>query len=159
MKKLELNHCGVQQVEIQGVSKSRRKVMITVDSGAAESVTSEQNLPEIPTRPSARSRGGVEHVNANGSTMPNRGEKLVPVKIRGRGQCALKLQVTDAQRTLSSVSKVCDGGHEVVFRSDGGFIRHVETNRKVGEFQRVNGVYRMEVEVEEDATAGFSWPE
>ena len=57
--------------------------MITVDSGAAESVTSEQNFPEIPTRPSARSRGGVEHENANGSTMPNRGEKLVPVKIRG----------------------------------------------------------------------------
>ena len=66
MKKLELNHCGVQQVEIQGVSKSRRKMMITVDSGAAESVTSEQNFSEIPTRPSARTRGGVEYVNANG---------------------------------------------------------------------------------------------
>ena len=89
MKKLELNYCGVQQVEIQGVSKSRRKVMITIDSGAAESVTSEQNFPEIPTLPSARSKGGVEYVNANGSTMPNRGEKLVPVKIRG-GHCALK---------------------------------------------------------------------
>ena len=68
--------------------------------------------------------------------MPNRGEKLVPVKIRGGGHCALKLQVTDAQRTLLSVSNVCDGGHEVVFRSDGGFIRHVESNRKIGEFQR-----------------------
>ena len=54
------------------------------------------------------------------------------------------------------MSKVCDGGHEVVFRSDGGSIRHVEINRKIGEFQRV---YRMEVEVEEDATAGFSWLE
>ena len=51
----------------------------------------------------ARSRGGVEYVNANGSTMPNRGDKLVPVKIRGGGQCAQKLQVTDAQRTLLSV--------------------------------------------------------
>ena len=38
--------------------------MITVDSGAAESVTSEQNFSEIPTRPSARSRGGVEYVNS-----------------------------------------------------------------------------------------------
>ena len=45
------------------------------------------------------------------------------------------------------------------FQSDGGFIRHVETNRKIGKFQRANGVYRMEVEVEEDATSGFSWPE
>ena len=76
MKKLELNHCGVQQVEIQGASKSRRKVMITVDSGAAESVTSEQNLSEIPTRPSARSRGGVENENANGSTMPKSSGKV-----------------------------------------------------------------------------------
>ena len=67
--------------------------------------------------------------------------------------------MTDAQRTLLSVSKVCDGGHEVVFRSDGEFIRHVETNRKIGEFQRVNGVYRMELEVEVDATGGFRWPE
>ena len=59
----------------------------------------------------------------------------MPVKIRGRGHCALKLQLIDAQRTLLSASKVCDGRHEVVFRSDGGFIRHVETKRKIGEFQ------------------------
>ena len=77
MKKLELKYCGVRQVEIQGVRKSRRKVMITVDSGA-ESVTSEQNFPEIPTRPSSRSRGGVEYVNAKGSTMPNRGKSWCP---------------------------------------------------------------------------------
>ena len=47
----------------------------------------------------------------------------------------------------------------MVFRSDGGFTRHVDPNRKIGEFKRVNGVYTMEVEVEDDATAGFSWPE
>ena len=91
--------------------------------------------------------------------MPNREEKLVPVKIRGGGDCALRLQVTDVQRTLLSVSKVCDGGHEVVFRSDGGFIRHILTNKKVGEFQRVNGVYRMEAEMEESVETGFNRPE
>ena len=144
-------------MEIQ-VSKSRRKVMIAVDSGAAVGHQRRKLSRDPPTRPSARSRGGVQYVNANGSKMPSRGEKLVPVNIGGGDHCALKLQVTDAQRTLLSVSKVCDGGHEVVFRSDGGFIRYVETNRKIGEFQRVIGVYRMEVEVEEDATAGFSWP-
>ena len=37
-----------------------------------------------------------------------------------------------------------------MFRSDGGFTRHVETNRKIGEFQRGNGVYRMEVEVDDE---------
>ena len=153
MKKLELIYCGVQQ------SGDPRRQQNQKEVDDYRRLTSEQNFPEIPTRPSPRSRGGVEYVNANGSTLPNRGEKLVLVKIRGGGHCALKLQVTDAQRTLLSVSKVCDGGHEVVFRSDGGFIRHVETNRKIGKFQRVNGVYRMEVEVEEDATAGFSWAE
>ena len=83
----------------------------------------------------------------------------MPVKIRGGGDCALRLQVTDVQRTLLSVSKVCDGGHEVVFRSDGGFIRHILTNKKVGEFQRVNGVYRMEAEMEESVETGFNRPE
>ena len=86
---------------------------------------------------------------------------MVPVRFLGNeGRAALKLQVTDVQRTLLSVSKICDSGHEVVFRSDGGYIRDVRTNTKVADFQRANGVYRLEAELDKGATSsGFSRPE
>ena len=160
-KRKEINYCGTtEQVPVLGVARPNRRVSITIDSGAAESVTNEKHFPEVQTVESDGSRRGVEYVNANGSTMPNRGQKVVPVKLSGGGTpVALRLQVTDVQRTLLSVSKVCDSGHEVTFRKDGGDIKHVETNTVVARFQRVNGVYRMDAEVEDDQTSGFSRPE
>ena len=84
----------------------------------------------------------------------------MPVRLSGgNAPAALRLQVTDVQRTLLSVSKVCDAGHEVTFRKDGGDIRHVETGELVARFKRENGVYRMEAEIDADNTSGFSRPE
>ena len=91
-----------------------QKLVITIDSGAAESVINEEHAPSIQTTPSEGSRSGVEYVNANGATMPNRGEKHIPVRTESGVGCTLRMQVTDVKRTLLSVGRVCDMGHEVV---------------------------------------------
>lgn len=93
---------------------------------------------------------------ANGTTMPNKGEKAVTFQTREGHHCLLKMQVTDVQKPLLSVSRVCDSGHRVVFHSQGGYIQH-ETTGQVTHFYRDNNVYRMEVMPMECPTSGFTW--
>ena len=138
------------------IEPDKTKLAITIDSGAAESVINENHAPMIKTRASEGSRRGIEYVNANGATMPNRGEKLMPVKAENGLECLLRMQITDVKRALLSVAKVCDSGHEVTFRKDGGCITHLESG-KTFNFMRVDGVYRMEMDVMSDA--GFTRPE
>ena len=140
----------INSMEGQNIKPDKTKLTITIDSGAAESVINEEHAPMIKTRPSEGSRRGIEYVNANGATMPNRGEKLMPVKAENGLECSVRMQVTDVKRALLSVAKVCDSGHEVTFRKDGGCITHMETG-KTFNFMRADGVYRMEVDVMRDA--------
>ena len=146
----------VNSMEEQQQKKQAKKLVITIDSGAAESVINEEHAPMIQTTPSQGSRSGVEYVNANGATMPNRGEKYIPIKTENGSECTVRMQVTDVKRTLLSVGRVCDTGHEVIFHKNGGFIRDVKTG-KTFDFKRVAGVYRMEVDIDEAQV--FSGPE
>ena len=94
-------------------------------------------------------------MNANGTTVPNRGEKILQVILNNGEACSLRMQITDVHRALRSVSRVCDSGHSATSRK-GGTIKHTESD---GEFHfgRVNGVYRMEVELA-NPSSGFSRP-
>ena len=137
--------------------REKRKLTITIDSGAAESVVNERTVPQVPTVPSMGSTAGVQYVNANGSRMPNRGEKRVPVLMGDGTPLGLKLQVTDVHRTLLSVGKVCDTGHRVVFEEWGGYIENIATGQQF-KFDRRDGVYRMDVELDEES-AVFNGPQ
>ena len=57
-------------------------------------------------------------MNANGTTMPDRGEKILPVILNNGEECNLRMQITDVHRALHGVSRVCDSGHTVTFRKD-----------------------------------------
>ena len=147
--------------EINVMENNSRKLVLTIDSGASENVIGMHAVPECPTRPSAGSRAGVTYVAANGMQMPNRGEKRVRVKTKEGCCCELKMQVTDVRKPLMSVSKICDAGHRVTFTSTGGEIMEMGTG-KVTKFDRVDDVYRLEVELPEaevygaKAAEGFS---
>ena len=52
-------------------------------------------------------------------------------------------QVADVNRILASVGQICDGGDEVLFRYDGGEIRHLKSG-KVTAFRRIGDVYAMD---------------
>ena len=135
--------------EINGMEDSRRKLVLTIDSGASENVIGQDAVPGCPTRPSVGSRAGVTYVAANSTQMPNRGEKRVNVRTKEGCCCELKMQVTDVRKPLMSVSKICDAGHRVTFWSTGGEIVESESG-KVTKFDRVDDVYQLEVELPSD---------
>ena len=69
--------------------------------------------------------------------MPNRGEKEVRVITEEGNKCTLKMQVMDVTKALMSVARISDIGHTVVFRKDGGEIKHDETGQ-ITKFQRID---------------------
>ena len=81
--------------------------------------------------------------------MPNRGEKDVKVTTEEGHRCVLKMQVTDVQKPLMSVARICDAGHKVTFTEAGGIIEHEATGQRT-KFQRVDNVYRLKVGVAEE---------
>ena len=57
-------------------SEQYELIEVTVDSGAAEAVTSPEVLNQWPTLPTESSRNGEQFVAANGSVIENEGERF-----------------------------------------------------------------------------------
>ena len=87
--------------------------------------------------------------------MPNRGEKDVKVTTEEGHRCVLKMQVTDVQKPLMSVARICGAGHQVTFTKVGGIIKHEATAQRT-KFQRVDNVYPLKVGVAEEKSV-FRW--
>ena len=85
----------------------------------------------------------MKYVTANGSVMANQGEKDLRVITEEGHRCTLRMQVTDVQKPLMSVARICDAGHRVTFTRDGGVIES-ETGVKT-HFIRIDNVYRLRV--------------
>ena len=83
--------------------------------------------------------------------MNNNGKKDVKVRTKEGHKCVMKMQVTDVQKPLMSVSRICDVDYRAVFLRDGGHIKHEKTGQRT-EFARVDNVYRLNVQCER----GFS---
>ena len=117
---------------------------ITVDSGASENVISPKLAPQFRVKPSKGSAGGLKYVTANGGVMANQGEKDLRVITEEGHRCTLRMQVTDVQKPLMSVARICDAGHRVTFTKSGGTIENVNSGVKT-HFNRVDNVYRLRV--------------
>ena len=145
-RKVEIGSVGVcQKTEISHVAKEDH-MDLTIDSGAGENVMPGYMAPYTPVTESKES--GVMYTAAGGDMMPNRGCKRVKVTTKEGQLRTMNMQITDVNRALMSVAKICDAGHTVTFNSDGGVIR----NKKTGEetkFRRENNVYRMTVKLNE----------
>ena len=144
----------LNNVEVNTVHEKSdpNELTITIDSGASENVISEEFALQVKVRASQGSREGVRYVTANGGTMSNRGDKHIHVLTTEGHKCVLNMQVTDVKKPLMSVARICDAGHEVVFQSGGGYIKHTGSGQ-ITKFNRVDNVYRLKVSV---AQPGFS---
>ena len=144
--KVELGAVGIRKcTEISHVLPADQ-MELTIDSGAGENVMPEYMAPSTPVQESKEA--GVLYTAANGDTMPNRGCKRVKITTKEGQLRTMNMQVTDVNRALMSVAKICDAGHTVTFTNEGGVIR----NNKSGEetkFRRENNVYRMRVKINE----------
>ena len=121
---------------------------LTIDSGAGENVMPEHIAPKTPTQYSSEQAAGVVYTAANGETMPNKGKKVLQVITREGQRKAMNMQVTDVHKPLMSVAKICDAGHTVVFKPDGGYIHNTHTGEHT-HFRRENNVYRLTVKLHE----------
>ena len=109
--------CG--ELYLCPVEVSPKRGKITVDSGAAESVWPDGLLPEVETRPSAGSKKGVNYIAANGSRMPNMGEKKVKFKTKDGINSNITFQATKVKKLLAAVSRITEKGNWVCFGPHG----------------------------------------
>ena len=124
-----------------------RVVEMTIDSGAAETVTSEEEIPEYPTiQPSGPERE-TQYVLPDGGMVKNKGEKHVEITTGEGAKCTVRMQVTQVRKSLMSVSKVCDAGHRVIFERNGGYIEHEASGQRTA-FDRKGGVYALMVNLD-----------
>ena len=121
---------------------------LTIDSGAGENVMSEQMAPQVPVQYSSEQDAGVVYVAANGDTMANRGTKVLNVCTKEGQLKRMNMQITDVNKALMSVAKICDAGHTVVFRKDGEVIQNNSSGEDT-QFRRENNVYRLRVKLPE----------
>jgi hypothetical protein len=138
---LEISHVDEQQ------GHSRQMMSLTMDSGAAETVTNQAEAPEYDVLVPHGPERNTQYILPSGELIPNRGEKHVKVRTKEGAKCLIRMQVTDVRKSLMSVGKVCDEGHRVIFEQKGGYIEHIETGDKT-KFWRKGGVYVLDVELE-----------
>ena len=144
--KVELGAVGIRKTaEVSHVIPADH-MELTIDSGAGENVMPEYMAPQTPVQQSKEA--GVVYTAANGETMPNRGCKRVKVTTQEGQLRTMNMQVTDVNRALMSVAKICDAGHTVTFSTDGGVIRNNASGEET-RFRRENNVYRMTVKLNE----------
>ena len=131
---------------------------ITVDSGAAESVIPENRCTQYPTRDTERSLSGMQYQGADGSKIPNMGEKAVSGVTQDGVHTRMNFQVCPVTKALGSVSKMTKQGHRVVFDSEeygeGSYIENKMTgSRKY--LREHNGIYILDVWVKPYQSQGF----
>ena len=129
------------------------EVSITIDSGASNSVAPIGEFPGVPLQPSNGSRLGKMFVTADGTRIPNLGEKTVKLKMADGGIRSIKFQIADVNKILLSVDRLTRAGHKVVFSSNDPHI--VDKSGKKIAMTSAGGIYTMSAETIEDE-GGFT---
>ena len=120
------------------------EIEMAVDSGATENVANEEMLSSIPTEPGVASKRGVEYEIADGTRIPNEGEKKFEA-MTGEGQHKkLVVQVCGVNQGLLSVSKATAAHNRIVFDEDGSYILNKE-NGEVTWLKEKKGMYMLKL--------------
>ena len=121
---------------------------IIIDSGAAESVMPLKWCPQARTI-----RGpdyGEEYTAANGTSITNKGEKVISMVTRDGKWIDQKFQLCNVTRPLASVNKIVEKGHSVVFNPSwderGSYIFNHQTHEKLW-LTAKDGIYVLETKV------------
>ncbi len=142
---------GVLEKELEICAVANRKVRITVDSGAAESVSPVDFFEEFmldPVKPGKQMR----LVNASGGKINHIGERKVALRTGEIRLIGLPFQVCDVKKPLVSVKRICEKGNITQFgpKKEDNFIMNVKTEEKIWLIEE-NGQYMMEANLETDS--------
>ena len=128
---------------LERFSAAYRVLEAVVDSGAEESVAPPKMFPG-PLQPSKMSVAGQRYRAANGSRIPNLGQKAVKYRTAEGHMCGMGFQIAEVERPLIAVSQLTQAGNSVTLRKDDGEIVHDQTGRKIA-LTRKDGVYIMKM--------------
>ena len=92
----------------------------------------ESSITCVKTQASAASKRGVQYEVANGTTIPNMGEKELYCISDGEGhRRKITAQICAVSQPLMSVYKLVKAGNTVVFSPEGSFIQDGSTLDKI----------------------------
>ena len=115
-----------------------------VDSGAADHVMPDNQVPDYAVREGEARKQGVTYTTADGGELPNMGEKQVQYRTFEGHTLSSLFQVADVRKPLLSVPSLTSSGHDVVFNKRGGTITHPKGDRTM-RFRRQGGVYILDM--------------
>ena len=103
-------------VQLEGVNAVGKpgewqEIEMAVDSGATETVMGEEMLAEIEIKPGVASKRGVNFEVANGTRIPNLGERKFVAHSEEGAARNITAQVCDVNKALLSVRKVVEAGN------------------------------------------------
>jgi len=130
-------------------------IEMAVDSGASESVVSEEMLTRVTTVEGDAQKKGVQYEVADGTLIPNLGEKKFVAVSDGGVTRQMKAQVCEVNKALLSVHRVVQAGNRVVFSASGSFVQDEQTGETM-ELVEKGGMYMLRLWVK---AQGFGGPE
>ena len=120
---------------------------ITVDSGAAESVMPEGLCSQYETMDTKASLSGMCYLGADGSEIPNLGDRTICALMEDGSAARMRFQVCPVTKALASVSRMTQAGNKVVFdsedSSEGSYIENKYTGMRTY-LRQENGVYMLD---------------
>ena len=131
-----------------------------LDSGASTIVIPPHVGKAYDVLPSKASEAGVMYEIADGTEIPNLGEKLMPVVTAEGTWKGLRAQVADVSKAVQSVRSLVRSGHVVVF-GDGEDAESYIVNKVTGERTAVkdDGVnYLLGLHIAPRSESGFVRP-
>ena len=140
---------------LNSVQHGVEKLEVVIDSGAAENVAPPTVGKGFAIVESAGSKRGQQYITADGSRIPNLGQKAIIAETAEGNLFTLGFQMANVTKPLASVGRMCDAGNSVVFGPRGGYIQNMQTGQ-VTEFKRLNGVYLLEAWAQGDYSASGS---
>lgn len=127
---------------VDGSAGEWEELCMVMDSGAADAVAPCSVASSVPVVESLGSRVGQNFMTADGTRLPNKGQKSV-VGVSEEGQkLGFTFQMADVSRPLASIGKICDKNKVVLFTKQGGFVLDLASRERT-RFNREEGVYLM----------------
>jgi hypothetical protein len=120
------------------------EIEMAVDSGATETVIGEEMLQGIQLKEGEACRRGVKYEVADGTLIPNLGEKEFVAVGEGGEMRGMTAQVCEVNKALLSVSKMVKQGNKVVFEEEGAYVEDRHTGERMY-LKESGGMYMMKL--------------
>ena len=130
------------------------EVRLVVDSGASETVIGSDMVLSAELRSGNAKKLGVEYEVADGTRIPNEGEKKLRGITEENAQVDITAQVCDINKGLLSVRRMVDCGQRVVFDKAGGYIEDCRTGKKMW-MTEGRGIYMLKMWVNTPNSRSF----